>query len=196
MTDKSLKREIILEIARKHFIEKGYYKTNLDEIAKELNIAKGTIYLYFKSKSELFVNVVEQDLKVICEDIKSIVNSNLEPKEKLEKFIDILWDKLYEFRNSLGMPEISQKEFVFDNEIFPYYMEKIYPIISEMKILTKKLIMEGIHKGQFKNLEINAMSYFIGLSIKAFFMRLEDPVRYEDKEVIKEIILKGVLRHD
>lgn len=75
-------------------------------------------------------------------------------------------------------------------------MEKIYPIISEMKILTKKLIMEGIHKGQFKNLEINAMSYFIGLSIKAFFMRLEDPVRYEDKEVIKEIILKGVLRHD
>lgn len=193
MTDKSVKREKIIEIARNHFYEKGYYKTNLDEIAKELNIAKGTIYNYFKSKSELFITIVEEDLKNVLEDVRKIVNSNDEPKVKIEKFIDILWDKLYEFRNALKMVEISQKEFIFEEDIFPLYMDKIYPIISEFKILLRKLIMEGVHKGQFKNLEVSAVGYFIGLSIKAFFMRFEDPVRYEDKEVIKEIILRGLL---
>ncbi len=194
MTDKSLKKEKIIEIAKNHFLEKGYYRTNLDDIAKDLSIAKGTIYLYFKSKSELFISIVEEDLKNLLEDIKRVVNSNDEPKVKIEKFIDILWDKLYEFRNALNMPEISQKDFVFDEDIFPYYLERIYPILSEFKILTRKLIMEGIHKGQFKNLEVSSVSYFIGLSIKAFFMRFEDPVRYEDKEVIKEIILRGMLK--
>ncbi len=194
MTDKSFKREKIIEVAKNHFLEKGYYKTNLDEIAKDLSIAKGTIYLYFKSKGDLFVSIVEEDLKNLLEDIKVIVNSNDEPKVKLERFIDILWDKLYEFRNAMNMPEISQKDFVFDEDIFPYYLERIYPILSEFKILTRKLVMEGIHKGQFKNLEVSSVGYFIGLSIKAFFMRFEDPVRYEDKEVIKEIILRGVLK--
>jgi len=193
MTDKSIKKERIIEIARNHFYEKGYYKTNLDEIAKELNIAKGTIYNYFKSKSNLFITIVEEDLKNVLEDVRKIVNSIEEPKVKIERFIDILWDKLYEFRNALKMVEISQKEFIFEEDIFPLYMDKIYPIVSELKVLLRKLIMEGIHKGQFKNLEISAVSYFIGLSIKAFFMRFEDPVRYEDKEVIKEIILRGLL---
>lgn len=194
MTHKSIKKEVILQVAKKFFIEKGYHKTNLDEIAKNLNIAKGTIYLYFKSKSELFISVLEQDLKVICEDIRIVMNSNLEPKLKIEKFIDILWDKLFEYRNSFAMPEINQKEFVFDDEIFPYYMQRIYPIISEIKSLTKRLVMEGIQKNQFKNLEISTVSYFINSSIKAFFLRFEEPIRYEDKEVIKEVILRGVLK--
>lgn len=194
MTEKSSKRNMIIEIAKKHFIEKGYYKTNLDEVAKELNIAKGTIYLYFQSKSELFVEIVENDLRSLINDLRDIMNNEKEPKRKLERFIDILWDKLYEFRNSLRMPEISQREFIFDEEIFPLYMHRIYPIVSELKTITRSIIMEGIHEGQFKNLEVSALSYFIGLSIKAFFMRFEDPVRYEDKEVIKEVILRGVLR--
>jgi len=194
MTEKSLKRERIIEVAKKHFIEKGYYKTNLDEIAKELNIAKGTIYNYFKSKSELFIEIVKGDLENILKDLKNIVYSELDPKVKLEKFIDLLWDKLYEFRNSLGMPEINQKDFVFDNNIFPLFIEKVYPMISELKTITRKLIMEGIYKNEFKELEVSSVGYFIGLSIKAFFMRFEDPVRYEDKEVIKEIILRGILK--
>ncbi|MCS7244669.1 MAG: TetR/AcrR family transcriptional regulator [candidate division WOR-3 bacterium] len=194
MTEKSSKRDKIIEIAKKHFIEKGYYKTNLDEVAKELNIAKGTIYLYFQSKSELFIEIVENDLRSLIDDLKDIMNKEKEPKKKLERFIDILWDKLYEFRNSLRMPEISQREFIFDEEIFPLYMHRIYPIISELKTITRSIIMEGIHEGQLKDLEVSALSYFIGLSIKAFFMRFEDPVRYEDKEIIKEVILRGVLK--
>ena len=53
---KSYKKELrqrILRAAYSEFCKKGYDKTNLDDVAKALGIARGTIYLYFRSKREI-----------------------------------------------------------------------------------------------------------------------------------------------
>src|SRR5262245_23794888 len=47
--------EEILDAALRVFARCGLHKTNLEEVAKEAGISKGTIYLYFKDKEELFV---------------------------------------------------------------------------------------------------------------------------------------------
>jgi AcrR family transcriptional regulator len=47
--------EEILDAALRVFARRGLHKTNLEEVAKEAGISKGTIYLYFKNKEELFV---------------------------------------------------------------------------------------------------------------------------------------------
>src|ERR1700759_5383530 len=52
----------VLEAARRIFARLGYSATNVEEIAKEAGMAKGTVYLYFKSKEEVFAAVLARDL--------------------------------------------------------------------------------------------------------------------------------------
>ncbi len=54
-TTTSDKRKKILEVALKLFTSLGFHETKLDEVAKQADIAKGTLYLYFKSKEDLFI---------------------------------------------------------------------------------------------------------------------------------------------
>lgn len=60
----------ILAAAFKEFSKKGYHKANLENVAASLNVARGTIYLYFKSKRALFEALSElqlHHLKVLLE---------------------------------------------------------------------------------------------------------------------------------
>lgn len=54
---KADKEKRIVNAATKLFAERGYQGTTIDEIAREANIAKGTVYLYFKDKQELFRHI-------------------------------------------------------------------------------------------------------------------------------------------
>lgn len=52
--EKEDKRALILDAARKIFLEKGYAQTSIRNIAEEIEHSPGTIYLYFKDKDEIF----------------------------------------------------------------------------------------------------------------------------------------------
>ena len=49
----------ILDTAERLFHTKGYEKTTINDILKEVNIAKGTFYYYFKSKEEVMDALIE-----------------------------------------------------------------------------------------------------------------------------------------
>jgi AcrR family transcriptional regulator len=55
---KERKKQRILASARELFTEQGYRKTSVDEIARHAHVAKGTVYLYFKSKPEILLGVI------------------------------------------------------------------------------------------------------------------------------------------
>jgi AcrR family transcriptional regulator len=55
----------IIEAARKVFAEKGYIATTVDEIAARAALAKGTIYVYFNSKEQIYNAVLENDLDAL-----------------------------------------------------------------------------------------------------------------------------------
>src|SRR5215510_13262218 len=52
--------EEILDAAMRVFSRRGLHKTNLEEVAREAGISKGTIYLYFKSKEDLFIAAAQR----------------------------------------------------------------------------------------------------------------------------------------
>ncbi len=56
-----MKKQII-ESATKHFSGYGFHKTTMDEIARDIHKAKGVLYYYFRSKEELFNEVLKQEL--------------------------------------------------------------------------------------------------------------------------------------
>lgn len=53
-------RKRIMEVGVQVFAEKGYHQTTMDDVAKDLNVSKGTLYLYFNSKEELLRAITER----------------------------------------------------------------------------------------------------------------------------------------
>ena len=69
-------KEQIIESATKYFSRYGFHKTTMDEIAKNIHKAKGVLYYYFKSKEELFNEVLKQELNNLKSALLKIVQSN------------------------------------------------------------------------------------------------------------------------
>jgi AcrR family transcriptional regulator len=59
----------ILDESRKEFESKGYYRANIDDVAKRLNLGKGTIYRHFKDKVTLLAAVMYRMMTSVKEDI-------------------------------------------------------------------------------------------------------------------------------
>ena len=58
--DPEERKKQILSVAKTLFSQKGYYQTQISDIQKEAGVARGTIYLYFKSKDNIFENILEE----------------------------------------------------------------------------------------------------------------------------------------
>ncbi|GAA0378879.1 TetR/AcrR family transcriptional regulator [Bacillus horti] len=65
----------ILDAAFQVFGTQGFYETKMSEIAEQAGIAKGTIYLYFSSKEELYKAMTERDFQRYLEELHKVVSS-------------------------------------------------------------------------------------------------------------------------
>ena len=84
---KSRKRRRILEAATDLFIRQGYRKTSMDEVAREAGVAKGTVYLYFKNKTDLLMHAVAMEKFRYIGDVLDVLSGDLPPREKLREYL-------------------------------------------------------------------------------------------------------------
>jgi AcrR family transcriptional regulator len=63
--EKEARRNSILEAARPIFFENGFQATTMDQIAEEAELSKGTLYLYFPSKDELYITILLEGLETL-----------------------------------------------------------------------------------------------------------------------------------
>lgn len=75
----------ILQEAEKLFSENGVKTTSLADIAKAVNISKGTLYYYYTSKEDIVCDITDIHLNVITNELISCVNnfSKTQPKDEL-----------------------------------------------------------------------------------------------------------------
>jgi AcrR family transcriptional regulator len=78
----------ILEAATKLFEEKGYEGFSLRQVAEEIGYTPTTIYLYFKDKDDLLLNVVYEGFKMFGESLEAGYRSSTDP---LERFRAVGW---------------------------------------------------------------------------------------------------------
>ncbi|MCH9634693.1 MAG: hypothetical protein S4CHLAM7_14470 [Chlamydiae bacterium] len=83
MTKPINRKDKILKVARKLFLTKDYDKTTMVDIMNALEIAKGTIYHYFRSKEALFEAVIEDIVEENIKHMRTLVKNT--PKNALEK---------------------------------------------------------------------------------------------------------------
>lgn len=93
------KREQILKAAFEVFKEKGYANTSITDIAKQANIGKGTMYLYFKNKGELLYSVFTE-----CSLISTLAERSFDYDAPLDQVLrDYARDILENLKDSLSL---------------------------------------------------------------------------------------------
>lgn len=83
----SEKGEQILTAAYNIFGEKGFYAAKMEDIAHEAGVAKGTLYLYYANKEELFLAVIEKILQDYLHTYEQILNGNTSFPDKLTSLV-------------------------------------------------------------------------------------------------------------
>ena len=141
---KEKKRELILQIARKLFARYGLKKTSVDDIATEARIGKATIYYYFKSKQEIFKDVVDSELTILKDAIREAISRENSPQGKLRAFILTRISRTHELVNLYRVTKDIVTELLPD-------LEKIREshFREELNII-KEILSEGVRKGKFK----------------------------------------------
>ncbi|HJT49913.1 MAG TPA: TetR/AcrR family transcriptional regulator [Nitrososphaeraceae archaeon] len=84
-------KERIVRSAISCFSKNGFDRTRIDDIAQIANISKGTVYLYFKSKEDLFYAICEKNLQVLKEQLSQLFAIT---KENLLSDAEQLYDNL------------------------------------------------------------------------------------------------------
>ena len=82
------RRSEILDAARRVFARRGFADATVDEIAREAGIAKGTIYLYYKSKGDVYAAAAREGLLALHEQMVSSVRGASTAFDKVRAFIE------------------------------------------------------------------------------------------------------------
>ena len=88
------KRDRILRAAVKIFSRKGFFNSKVSEIARDAEVADGTIYLYFRNKDDLLISLFEEKMGEVVADVRRRIAVGGNALEKLRIFIESHMDLL------------------------------------------------------------------------------------------------------
>lgn len=126
----------ILEAARKMFARKGFNGTTVDDIAEAAGLAKGTVYLYFPSKRDIYLAALRQGLTGLIEGTRRAVSAAETPAAKLRAFVST---RLQFAEDNRDLAPILQAEFA--NLVLPHVGRGFRNLYLE-QVRTLRLILE------------------------------------------------------
>ncbi len=89
---KEKKRRRILKAATELFIRHGYRRTSVADIASQAGVAKGTVYLYFKTKTELLYGAVLEEEASLIGRMREAFEPSIAPRERLRHYLRMMLD--------------------------------------------------------------------------------------------------------
>lgn len=137
----------IMNAALKEFSLNGFAGTRLEDVARRAGICKGTIYLYFKSKEDLFEEVVRDRILPYLEQIEAI-GENVEGSagDILRQQLKIIYKELVA-TDTRYIPKL----MIGEGNRFPHLAEFYFrEVISRMHKLLRNLIERGVANGEFR----------------------------------------------
>jgi len=152
-------RAAILSAAVSEFGDYGIAGARTDRIARAARVNKALLYYYFKDKDALYAAVLDHVFSGMRERVLPILESDLEPREKLMRYVGAYFD--YIAANPL-FPRVVQSEWMRvgmhgSPQIFRIAREYFAPIHYRMS----QLLREGADKGQLRRL--NPMDFIPSL---------------------------------
>ncbi len=139
-------RSCIVDAAEHLFSEKGIEKTTMDDISKEADYSKATIYVYFKNKNEIYNTIVYNSMKMLLDRIKKALS---ESENLFERYFGIC-NELARYRDENPLYfESAMGEINVDLELeeTPQVFRDIFHIGEEINKEIGAFFLEGIDQG-------------------------------------------------
>lgn len=149
----------ILQVGEKLFAEKGFYLATLEEIANNANLAKGTIYLHFANKSDLFISVVEKKLDLLLKKIRNKVTEESASADELKKVIEVQLNFLERNRNFFKILQSLSKEY--KREMEKDLTERVIKKHGWYLGIIQRLIEKAMQKNEIRPFDARKMAVIL-----------------------------------
>ncbi|MFO7560846.1 MAG: TetR/AcrR family transcriptional regulator [Desulfobacterales bacterium] len=163
---KKEKIETVYKAALKVFADFGYKKATVEDIAGQLNMTKGNLYLYVKNKKELYRETVSWALQ----KWQMRVGEAIEKEVDVKKRFHVMCFKAVEY---LSRDDHFRRVLIHDPDIFPMFPEQdpFEEINRNSVLMIKNILEQGIREKKFRDVDTEKVSEIIFLIYKMFIIR-------------------------
>ena len=147
--EKEQRRHEILKAAQRVFFRNGFEKTSMEMVAEECQLAKGTLYLYFKSKEELYVSLVQDGIDILDAMMEREIQKQLPLEEKLLAMVKTYYDftqSHHEHFAVFKMIDVGTLDGKVDQEKLDSIQRSRATAFERMK----NVVSEAMKRGEFK----------------------------------------------
>jgi len=205
--EKQIKKQDILDAAERIFFKNGYEKTTMDEVAKEAEFSKRTVYVYFKSKEEIYFHIMIHGYHILIDFIKEDLM-----KSKIDNAVEelqILFQSFYRFKVEqfpyfISIMTYETSKSVEDENVDPLIKKECYQLGEEIFQYMADIIKRGIEEKRFcKTLDIEKTALILWASTLGIFNTVMKKSQYikdyhhiEEKDFLQsgfDLLLKSIL---
>ena len=136
------------------FVEHGYAATKLEKVAQKAGVSKGTLYLYFESKEELFKAVVRETIVPNIAQAEQLIVDFEGPTKELFKQLIIDWCEKINNSAVAGICKLMFAEASNFPELAEFYHAEVITRNEQMLI---QLLKRGMKNGEFKQVDLTVM---------------------------------------
>lgn len=183
-------RDKILAVAAKMFGKYGFQKTTVDEIARTAHKAKGSVYYYYKSKEDLFLAVVMQEIQYLKTGLTRVIVDSQDATGMIRNY---LMNRMILMKDAVNYHESLKADFVADFS----FLNDCREDFTRFEIdLMKAIIDRGIRENRFQIKDSYATAQVIILAMKAIeipFYHHHKISEYEQTIVeLVDILVRGL----
>jgi AcrR family transcriptional regulator len=153
---KETRPQELLDAALELFVEKGFAATRSEEVAMRAGVSKGTLYLYYPSKEELFKAVVRNNLSnLIAEGVELAQGYEGSSSALLLELINIWWERMNN-TPAAGIHKIVLSEVRNFPDLAQFYADEV---IVPADLLFSSAVQRGIDSGEFRELPAHEVAH-------------------------------------
>lgn len=193
----------LLAAALELFVEKGYAATRAEEVAQRAGVSKGTLFLYFSSKEELFKAVVRENIVGRFGEWKAVIDAfEGSSADLLRHAMRMWWERIGATRVS-GISKLMMSEAGNFPELAAFYHQEV---VLPGQALVRHILEHGVRRGEFAPIDLDYGVYALiapmmflttwnhSLGCCGAAAHQIDPQRYIDCQV--QTLLHGLLQRD
>ncbi len=152
-------KDAITQAAIKNFSKTGFASTKMDDIAKTADVSKGTLYLYFQSKEQLFESICKSNQQILIDTRSGL----LQNKNRIRRDLGIFYDN---YLKALQDTDNLRMEALAESVHNPKLRKIIQKNRKEIELNVEEFLTVMKNSGDFfqKDVDLNAISSgFLGL---------------------------------
>ena len=153
---KQARPQELLNAALELFVEKGFSATRSDEVASRAGVSKGTLYLYFPSKEELFKAVVRTNISALIAEGQQIADQFEGPSAQLLRLLMQTWWQRVGDTHAGGIFKIIISEVRNFPELAQFYTDEV--ILPAHRLISGTL-QRGIERGEFRAVPVDEATH-------------------------------------